>query len=372
MQYSQYGKNGPRISRLGFGVMRLPSRKKGNWGSVNFTRSVAVMRAALEAGVNFFDSHHQYHNGLSEVALGMALKGWKGQRVYIQTKTPMYNEEPLAWHKEKTVEALEKTGANCIDFLFFHSMSMPSFKKRGKDFFKLTDWAIKKGYVIQRGFSSHDSPKNIKAFIDTGEFSAMLLSYNLLNPEMRDVIAYAADKGMGVTVMNPVAGGSLAANTKQILKLLPGAKTGPEVALRYVLDTPGVTAAFSGMNTLEQVAENVRIAAKKIVITKKQRQVMKAGLKKFKTQSMSLCTACGYCMPCPSGVDIPLNFVQLNHARLLGLTDAAAAHINALKAQKSSAFACTQCGQCLEKCPNKIPIIENLVEVTKLVNSHKQ
>ena len=114
MQYRKYGKDGPEISRLGFGVMRLPARKKGDWGNINFSKSVAVMRAAMEAGVNFFDSHHHYHNGLSEVAIGKALKGFKGQRIYIQTKTGMYNKKSVRWHKQKLEEALEKTGANCI------------------------------------------------------------------------------------------------------------------------------------------------------------------------------------------------------------------------------------------------------------------
>jgi len=78
MQYRKYGKHGPELSVLGFGAMRLPARKKGDWGSVNFTRSTAIIRRALEGGVNFIDSHHNYHVGLSEVAVGRALKGWKG------------------------------------------------------------------------------------------------------------------------------------------------------------------------------------------------------------------------------------------------------------------------------------------------------
>ena len=82
MQYRQYGQEGPRVSALGFGVMRLPHRKKGDWDSVNFSRAVPLLRQALEAGVNFLDSHHRYHGGLSEVAIGRALRGWKGQRVY--------------------------------------------------------------------------------------------------------------------------------------------------------------------------------------------------------------------------------------------------------------------------------------------------
>jgi len=366
MQYAQYGKDGPWISRLGFGAMRLPTRKRGDWNAVNFRRSVEVMRAALDAGVNIFDSHHNYHGGNSELAIGRALKGWKGQRVYIQTKTPWYREEPR-WHFEKLLyEALEKLGVGAIDYLLHHSMSMPVWKKRGRKFIRFTDWALKKGLIRHRGFSSHETPENIKKFVDTGEFSVMLVSYNWMNPQVRDAIAYAADRGMGVTVMNPVGGGSLATDTPQILRLVRGAKTAAEVSLRYVLATPGVTAALSGMNTLAQVAENVAVASRKTPLTEKQQQRMLQRLEQIDRQAREFCTACGYCMPCKHGVDIPGNFQLLNQVRFFGRLQWARERYGQLAKHKEgdrSAGACKRCGECLPKCPNKVPIIDQLQEV---------
>ena len=314
MQHRKYGKGGPDVSLLGFGAMRLPPRKKGDWGSVNFTKSTAIMRQAMEAGVNFFDSHHGYHHGLSEVAIGRALKGWRGQRIYIQTKTPIYQDRPLTYFKKLLEEALQKCGVDTIDYLLFHAMRMETFRKRGRLFFRLTDWALKKGHIRFRGFSSHDTPENVKAFIDTGEFSAMVLSYNWLNPTMADTIAYGADRGLGVAVMNPVGGGALAETTPEILRLLPGAKSSAEVALRYVLSTPGVSLALSGMNTADQVAENAKTAARKTMMTDRQWQTMHSRLARIKARSTQLCTLCGYCMPCPHGVDIPRNFRLLSAA----------------------------------------------------------
>jgi len=370
MQYRKYGKDGPEVSRLGFGVMRLPARRKGDWGSVNFSKSVAVMRNAMAAGVNFFDSHHDYHEGLSEVALGRALKGWKGRRVIIQTKTPFYNPKPLSHFKRLIEEALEKTGVNCLDYLLFHSMLMETFKRRGRQFFKLTDWAIKKGYVRFRGFSSHDTPAHVKAFVDTREFSCMIVSFNWMKREMADTIAYAADRGMGVAIMNPVGGGSLAADTSQILRLLPGARSGAEVALRYVLSTPGVTLALSGMNAVEQVAENVRIAGRKTPVTDKQRHNMLRRLEDIRRKSMRICTSCGYCMPCPHGVDIPENFRLFNRARFFGLIAASRRGFRALRNHRDgdrSALACRRCGRCLPKCPNDVSIMDQLTETASLL-----
>ncbi len=370
MRYKRYEKGGSKVSVLGFGVMRLPPRRKGNRGGVNFTRSVAVMRRAMESGVNLFDSHHMYHGGLSEEAIGRALKGWKGQRIIIQTKTPFYEPKPQSHYKQLIEQALEKTGVNCIDYLLFHSLKLEEFKKRIKAFFRLTDWAMKHGYVRRRGFSSHDTPQNVKKFIDSGEFSIMLVSYNWLNSEMAKTIRYGAEKGLGVSIMNPVGGGALATNTAEILRLLRGAKSAPEIAMRYALSTPGVSVAFSGMNAIEQVDENVAVANRKVYMTPQQRKGMLDKLKGIKRRGMLICTSCGYCMSCSNGVDIPGNLRLLSQAKLLGLREHGITVFRGFRQHADgdrSAIACTKCGRCLPKCPNDIPIIDRLAETAELL-----
>jgi predicted aldo/keto reductase-like oxidoreductase len=324
------------------------------------------MRAAMEAGVNFFDSHHQYHGGNSEVAIGKALKGWKGQRIYVQTKTPWYREEPKAYFEKLLYEALEKLGVDSIDYFLHHSMRVSVWKKRGRRFIKFTDWALNRGLIKHRGFSSHDTPEHIRQFIDTGEFSCMLVSYNWMNPAVRDVIAHAARRGMGVSVMNPLGGGALATPTPQILRLLPGARSAAEIGMRYVLATPGVATALSGMNTPEQLEENLAVANRKTAMTVKQGQGMRQRLQRIEKASRAFCTACGYCMPCEYGVDIPGNFRLLNQARFFGRTEWAREQYARLKKHPDgdrSAEACTQCGSCEPKCPHDIPIIRQLEEV---------
>jgi hypothetical protein len=365
MLYRPYGTNGPEVSRLGFGVMRLPGRRRGK--GVHFTKSDAILRQAMRAGVNFVDSHHQYHGGQSEQAIGRALKGWKGRRIYVQTKTPFYNDQPEDYFKKLLDEALEKLGVDCIDYLLFHAMNLDSFTKRGKKFLKFTDWAMRRKLIRHRGFSSHDKPEHIRQFVDTGEFSAMLLSFNWYNPQVIDAIAYGADKGMGVSIMNPLGGGLLSADTKQIHGLLPGAKTSAEVALRYVLSTPGVTLTLSGMNTPEQVAENVAVASLDPPMTPAQRAAMIKRMDALRQKSLKLCTACGYCMPCPSGVDIPQNLLMLNRAKYLGLTQHAKGGFKWLKDHGKSAVLCKKCGKCLPKCPNDVPIIQRLRETASLL-----
>jgi len=369
MKYRQYGTGGPDVSRLSFGAMRLPLRNQRDNSAVNFTKSRQVIRHALENGVNFIDSHHQYHGGNSEVAVGRALKGWKGHRVYLQTKTPWYREDvPVETFERILDRALVRLGVDCIDYLLHHAMSMDTWKKRGKKFLKCTDKAINKGIIAARGFSSHETPENIKAFVDTGEFQVMLVSYNWMNPEVGDAIAYAADKGMGVSVMNPLGGGTLTVSTPEILRLLPGSKSSVELALRYVLGTRGVATTFSGMNTIQQVDENVAVGSRRTALTEKQSDGMSRRLAKMEKMSTEFCTSCGYCMPCEQGVDIPNNFKIYQQSRLLGLHDPArrqyASLVKSTDGENHSASACTRCGACEPKCPNKIPIIEQLAEVS--------
>lgn len=365
MRYSRYGRNGPEISRLGYGVMRMPLRRPGKWAEVDYEHSTRLLLAAFSAGVNFVDSHHRYHEGNSEIAIGKALKRWKGHRIYIQTKTPWYSEKPVSYFEKLLEEALEKMGVDSIDYLLTHALEMKAWKKRGRSFIKFSDWAMKRGLVRNRGFSSHDSPENIRKFIDTGLFQCMLVSYNWMNPADRDVIACAASKGMGVTVMNPVGGGSLAARTPQILGLLPGAKTAAEIGLRYVLATPGVSCALSGMSSMRQVRENLATASRKVPMTRAQGGAMKKRLDRIWAVSRRFCTACGYCMPCKQGVDIPGNFRLMNQARFFGRVAWAKRQYESLvkdKAGDKSAAACVQCGRCEPKCPHKVPIMRQLQE----------
>jgi hypothetical protein len=370
MQYAQYGADGPRVSRLGFGVMRLPARKGGGWNEPNLRVGPALIRRALDAGVNFLDSHHQYHGGLSEVAIGKALKGRRGRPVYIQTKTPIYRPQPLKWFKGLLEEALEKMGVDCIDYLLFHAMKKETWESRGHVFRKLTDWALRRGLIAHRGFSSHDRPEHVREFIDTGEFEAMLVSFNWQDSQQADTIAYAADRGMGVSIMNPIGGGALAVDAKPVLKLVSGAKSGAEIGLRYVLSTPGVTLALSGMSAPEQVDGNVATASREVPMTEKQRTVMLDRLAKLRQKADATCTQCGYCMPCPRGVNIPRSFLLLNRARLFGMTEWAANEFERMRTHKDgdqTGAACAVCGQCLPKCPNNVNIPKQLREARELL-----
>ena len=183
-----------------------------------------------------------------------------------------------------------------------------------------------------------------------------------------EVIAYGAGKGMGVSIMNPLGGGALTVPTPQVLRLLRGARSAAEVGFRYVLATPGVTTTLSGMNTIEQVSENARIAGRSKPLTPKQEKYMRSRLADIKRQADKFCTACGYCTPCPHGVDIPENFRLLNRVRFFGQIELAKRWYERLRNERDgnrSAEVCKKCGRCIPKCPNDVPIIQQLEETAR-------
>lgn len=365
MEYREFGTLGYRVSQLGFGAMRLPTRKDGD---VDFDLAVPLIRRGIELGINFIDSHHFYHGGESETAIGKAVAGIR-DRVYLQTKTPMYSEgsqdKRMAWLET----ALKKLGTDYLDFFLAHSYNWERFPKEYRAFMKLGHRAQQAGMVRHLGFSFHDTAEALRKIIDTDEYECMTVQYNLLNRSLEEPIAYAREKGMGVVIMGPVGGGSLAAPSKEIQELLPQKpQSSAEVALRFVLANPNVSVALSGMSTMQQLEENVAVASQRVVLTWEDYERIQRVLGEKQRLSDLYCTACGYCMPCPHGVDIPGNFKLMNLCRVYGLKEEARRRYEALDREgkgEGKAEFCVECGECAPKCPQKIPIAEQLKEVAR-------
>jgi len=357
MDTIQFGKTPYRVSRLGFGAMRLPTLPDGK---VDFELSTAMLRFAIEHGVNFIDSHHFYHNGQSEEAIGKAIKGIPRESIILQTKIGMYKNyrERNCW--KLLEQALKKLGTDYLDFYFTHSLSMKSYLKYNRLFLRFTDRAINQGLVRYRGFSVHDKPENIKKFIMSGEFSAMLLQYNILDRSNEEAIALAHERGLGVEVMGPVAGGMLGLPDESILNYSPvKARSTAELALRFVLGNPNVHVAFSGMSTLQQVKENVETASGTDRLSAEDIGKLDAVFEKRKKLLDLYCTGCGYCLPCPNKVNIPRIFRLYNLSGVYGLTERAKKDYLAMNPEEKVS-SCIECGECEKKCPQKISIREKL------------
>lgn len=372
MRYRKFGQTGKEVSIIGFGAMRLPTLEDG---TCDYEQSVPMLQRGIDLGINYFDSAYVYINGTSEVALGKAIKGYDRDRFFIVTKIPAGDEAASAeaeWRR-KLDESLRRFDTSCIDLVYFHGLRWQAFEDHvSKPGFALeaARKAQDEGLIRHVGFSSHDTADNIIRLIDTGEFEGVLMQYNFLERTNEPAIARAAERGLGVSIMGPIAGGRLGEGNNEDQETV---KT-PELALRFVWSNPGVTALLSGMNDLNHIEENVATANRSGELTASEEQQILELVEKNARLAELYCTGCGYCLPCPNEVNIPENFRYMNWHRVWGLEEAAKKAYNALSEKGTwspwagsiaglKAEACIQCGECEPKCPQNIPIIEQLEEV---------
>lgn len=368
MQYREIPRIGIKLSALGFGAMRLPQDEQ---------KAIAIIRRAFELGVNYLDTALVY--GESERICGKALKGWR-DRVYVSTKNPLHDQTTEGWWSRLN-QSLERLDTDHVDFYqVVHGLSWDSYQTFLIDAggMEAVRRARDQGLIRYVCFSSHDRPENIVKLIDTGEFDAMTVQYNLLDRTNEEAIAHAASKGMGVIVMGPVGGGRLAAPSEKIRSLISGdVKSSAEVALRFVLANPNVTCAISGMTSIEMVEENAGIASREEPLSPQEQAAINQALEENKRLAELYCTGCNYCMPCPNGVNIPENFRLMNLHRIFGLTDHARNVYSKLgdpsrPARGKKAEDCVECGQCEPKCPQKISIMRQLQEVAEVLGRNSK
>ncbi len=371
MQYRPMGRTGVNVSALGFGLLRLPMLADGK--TVDAAQSVAMIRRAIEGGVNYIDTGRVYLGGQSEAVAGKALKGNWRDRVYVTSKSPWWIMERPEDFEKFFDESRRAIGTDVIDFYHIHMIMHRGWKEKVIPF-KLIDRIMKlkeQGKIRFAGFSFHDRPAAMKTLIDTGEFSSVLFQYNLLDVANAEMIAYAAGKGLGTVAMGPVGGGRLAFAGGVFEDALGGKFTAPELALRFVLANPAVSCALSGMGSAAMVDANTRVASDADPLTEPEL----AALVRVREQCGELrnlyCTGCNYCGPsCPEHVRIPAVLEALIYDRVYGFREHARSSYarigSAPDKEERNASACVGCGLCESKCPQKLPIRKPLAEARAL------
>jgi len=377
MEYHNFGNTGVKVSALGFGAMRLPEVEiKGKY-QVKEEESIEMIQRAFELGVNYIDTAYPYCHNQSELIVGKALQGWR-DKVYLSSKMPTWFVKKRSDYRRFLEEQLKKLKVEYIDFYHFHGLDEDRFKNivLKHNLLREARKAKEEGLIKHISFSFHDKPEVMKRLIDIGIFESVLCQYNLLDRSNEEVMAYAQSKGLGVAVMGPVGGGRLA--TSGILREIPvgNVKSTPELALRFVLANKNVSVALSGMENIEMVEENVRVASSSEHLTNEELQIMENFIEGRKRKEEIPCTMCGYCQPCPNDVAIPEIFQLMNYYTIYGLKEYARKEYQNIgvgtlwsgdKDERQKADACVECGRCEEQCPQKIKIMEKLKEIHEIL-----
>jgi predicted aldo/keto reductase-like oxidoreductase len=379
MLYRQAGKTGERVSILGFGCMRLPVRE-GKPHLIDEDKAMAMVDVALRHGVNYLDTAYVYHSeipfrpGTSELFLGRALKG-RREKVHLATKLPSWFVERRADMDRFLDEQLERLQTDHIDFYLIHSLTTELFAKlKPLGMMEFLDRALADGRIKHAGFSFHDHAALFKQIVDAYDWSFCQIQYNYMDEDFqagRAGLEYAAAKGLGVVVMEPLRGGGLASRVPPDVQALwdqnPVKRTPAAWALRFIWNRPEVSVVLSGMSELVQLEENLRTSGEGVAgsLSAAELALIRQAKALYQARIRVNCTSCGYCMPCPQGVNIPANFLQLNNLSIYRDPRAAEFFYYHILSAEQRASHCEECGQCEDLCPQHIPIREMLKVVTR-------
>jgi predicted aldo/keto reductase-like oxidoreductase len=366
MQYRTFGKLDWKGSALGFGCMRLPT-VGGDRSNIDEPEATRMVHYAIDHGVNYIDTAYPYHGGNSERFLGRALQGGYRQKVRLATKLPSWLVETQADFDTYLDEQLQKLQTDHVDFYLLHGLRASRWENLSKlDVLERAEAAIADGRIGHIGFSFHDKFEVFQEIIDAyGNWTFCQIQYNYMNEEEQagtEGLEYAASRGLAVVVMEPLLGGKLVDPPQPIQDLWDSAavqRTPAEWALRWLWNKPQVSVVLSGMSTREQVKQNVASAGASGVgvLTGAELGLVGKVRDKYDELCPIPCTRCGYCMPCPNGVDIPRNFAVFNNGAMYNAIEGARRGYTRIP-EEARASACIQCQQCEELCPQSILISE--------------
>lgn len=374
MQYRTFGKLDWKPSALGFGAMRLPTigerpidANTHEMPNIDEPLATAMIRTAIDAGVNYIDTAWPYHQGQSEPFVGRVLQDGYRDRVKLATKMPCWLIESSDQFDHYLDQQLERLQTDRIDFYLLHALNKTQWPKvRDLGVLDWAERAIADGRIGHLGFSFHDTLALFKEIVDAYDWTFCQIMYNYMDIEFqagRAGLHYAANKGLAVVVMEPLRGGSLTrlapAPVAELWSSAGTQRSQADWALQWLWHQPEVSLLLSGMSEMQHVEENLRSAANSEIgsLTADELDLVDHVGKAYRSLSPIPCTDCKYCMPCPSGVSIPRIFDMYNQSKMYNDLATARERYNRFMKAEEHADCCVECGQCEQACPQQIKII---------------
>jgi hypothetical protein len=350
--------------------------------AIDEAATIRMIRHAVDEGVNYIDTAYPYHNGGSEVVTGKALRDGYRAKVLLATKSPVWQIAKPADFDAYLDEQLARLGTDHIDVYLLHALSSERWEKivLKHDLLERAEAAVKDGRIGHIGFSFHDKLDVFKQIVEGyAGWSVCQIQYNYMDTENQAGTAglkYAAAKGLGIVVMEPLLGGRLAVPPQAAAEVFRGSDRGwspAEWALQWVWDQPEVSTALSGMKAMEQVEENLRAAKRSGIgaLGQNGQSLIERARKILRERAPIPCTQCGYCQPCPSGVNIPRCLGLYNDAIMYEDLAFPRAIYARFVPEGERAAACTECRECEAKCPQTIAVRECLKEVDAVLGKNQ-
>lgn len=388
MELREMGKTGVKVSPLSFGVMRLPLKNGGKTANdttidnVDVDTSIAMIRHAIDEGVNYFDTAYNYVAGSSEVILGQALKDGYREKVYVASKSPAWLYKAPEDFDRYLNEQLERLDMDYIDFYLLHSMNGGSWKKSVRN--NAVESMVRakaEGKVKHIGFSFHDDLELFEEILNAADWDFCQIQLNYYDRDYQAGVKgakMAAERGMGVIVMEPLRGGLLVDLPKSVQEVFDNSaydRSNVEWSFDWLWDMPEISCVLSGMTTPQQLEDNLGYMKRASVgmLTDDERAVIDAAKAALDAKAAIPCTGCNYCVDmCPNKIAIPYNFRAYNMGVLYDNMDLAKEfYAEEVTSYGRRAEHCTSCGTCEEICPQHIKISEWLPKVDELLNTDK-
>ena len=383
MLYNELGKTGLEVSRLGFGTMRLPTINSN--ADIDESEASAMLKYGIENGINIIDTAFPYHsvgidgNGNSERFVGKFLKeNDLRDEILLQTKSPSWLIEKKEDFDTYLDLQLEKLQTDYIDIYLLHSLTVPDwYKVKDLEVLDFLDECLSSGKVKHVGFSSHIEVDYLIEILDEyPKWEVVMTQMNYLDEYYQSGVMgldYLKEVKVGSMIMEPLRGGRLVNNipseVQELWDMAETKRTPVEWALQYLWNRDDVDCVFSGMTSLEQVKQNIEIASTIDKISPYDQELIREVARTYRTFLGNRCTRCGYCMPCPHGVDIINCLTEYNIAHMMGDPKASAMQYFTLLDDDSRADSCVDCKECLPFCTQMIDIPKELQRVYEYFGS---
>ena len=384
MIYNTLGKTGLKVSRLGFGTMRLPAINSN--GNIDEAEAEKMLEYGIENGINLFDTAYPYHcdtfagSGNAELFLGNYFnENNLRDEIILQTKSPTWFIENKGDFEKYLNHQLEKLKTDYIDVYLLHSLTADTWKKLYElDVLDFLDECLSSGKVKHVGFSSHmDFDTFTEIIAEYPKWEVVLTQMNYLDEFCQTGIMglkHLKENNIGSMIMEPLRGGRLIHNLPEQAKVLweisEVKRTPAQWAFQYLWNRDDVDCVLSGMSSLSQVKENIRYASTEDILSDYDKDIIKEVARQYYSLSAGNdCTSCGYCMPCPNGVDIVNCLREYNIGKMMGDPKASALQYFSLIAYDARAENCNDCGECLKFCTQDVNIPKELQKVFEFFGS---